>query len=254
VEADKKQKIMIVDDLANLRWAVALEFRELGYDVVEAECGNEALKILQNESVDVILSDIRMPNGTGIELLDNLRAIHADQPPVIFMSAFSDFGPEIAFSKGAERIYPKPFEMNDLREAVEQCLIGKEKFWSLPYKGKALTPIEISMDQLSVQATQKSLKSERVVLLGRGGIFIPSPHINTTSDPLKLVHLKLQFLHGPVPQLECIGSVKWKRFNDGLDTQAGCGISFLRVMEPSAATLIKLTESCKAFIPLGSKK
>jgi len=60
--------LLIVDDDDTTR--VLLRFLESkGYKILEADCGNRAIEILHNESVDLIISDIEMPNGNGFELL-----------------------------------------------------------------------------------------------------------------------------------------------------------------------------------------
>jgi len=65
--------VLIVDDEANFREALAFLLKMEGYKILTAESGHSALKLLKERKVDVVVSDIRMPDGDGIELLRRLK-------------------------------------------------------------------------------------------------------------------------------------------------------------------------------------
>ena len=72
---DKNMTILVVDDFATMRRIVKNILKQLGYNnIVEAEDGTQAYDILENDSVDFVVSDWNMPNMTGIELLRRVRA------------------------------------------------------------------------------------------------------------------------------------------------------------------------------------
>ncbi len=112
-----------------MRHIVADAFREDGYDVVELADGGRLLADIaarikdgaDGDAVDLVVSDIRMPNCTGLQMLEVLRQAHC-YTPVILMTAFGDR----ATRKHAEDLlavlFDKPFELDDLRTAVANLL------------------------------------------------------------------------------------------------------------------------------------
>src|SRR4051794_40528673 len=82
--------ILVVEDDETLREVLAAEFEYQGLKTLMAAGGEKALGTLKRESVDAIVSDIRMPDGSGIDLLRAVRECFYDRPPLIFISGFSD--------------------------------------------------------------------------------------------------------------------------------------------------------------------
>src|SRR6202051_1220262 len=80
------EKIMIVDDERLVRWSLRQKCEEWGYHVVEAEAAEAVLKLAQRESPDLVLLDVRMPDLTGIEVLDQLKK-NGDARAVIMITA-----------------------------------------------------------------------------------------------------------------------------------------------------------------------
>ena len=79
--------LLIVDDEKGYREVLSAVFGAEGYSVVTAAGGNAALELLNSEPIDVIISDVRMPDMDGIELLRKVRSIDADIGMVL-MTAF----------------------------------------------------------------------------------------------------------------------------------------------------------------------
>src|SRR5690242_647347 len=67
------QKVLIADDERLVRWSLRQKCEEWGYAVVEADSGEAALRLAERESPDLVLLDVRMPDLTGIEVLDQLK-------------------------------------------------------------------------------------------------------------------------------------------------------------------------------------
>ena len=67
------EKILIVDDERLVRWSLRQKCEEWGYHVLEAESGEPGLKLAQQESPDSVLLDVRMPDLSGLEVLDQLK-------------------------------------------------------------------------------------------------------------------------------------------------------------------------------------
>lgn len=77
-EAASKPRILIVDDEQSMREMLRIVLRRDGYDVVSAENGKEALDFLRREPVDLLLSDIRMPDLSGVEVLRAAKEMNRD--------------------------------------------------------------------------------------------------------------------------------------------------------------------------------
>ncbi len=116
------KKLLIVDDEPDLREMISFEFDLLGVNVLEASSGNEAIEVLNsNSDVDAIISDIRMPNGDGLSLLKHV-AKNTNRSPFIFISGFADLSAEEAFFHGAQSIFSKPFDLQNLVDEVKYYL------------------------------------------------------------------------------------------------------------------------------------
>ncbi|MBI5549567.1 MAG: response regulator [Deltaproteobacteria bacterium] len=117
--------VLIIDDEPSLRFAVRRVLERAGHTTVEAGDGGEGLKVLGLQPVDVVITDIIMPNVEGIELIRNL---HRSRPelPVVAMSGGGRLSPEgylkLAKTFGASQVLKKPFEADELLAAVNATL------------------------------------------------------------------------------------------------------------------------------------
>ncbi len=117
------KKLLIVDDEPDLREMISFEFDLLNFEVKEASSGSEAIDLLKEDGAtfDAIISDIRMPNGDGLSLLKYLSS-QKNRCPLVFISGFADLGPEEAYSFGAQSIFSKPFDLQNLVNAISYYL------------------------------------------------------------------------------------------------------------------------------------
>lgn len=104
--------MLLVDDDEDVRETSAEMLQELGYVVLQAECGADALSILDHQAeLDVLVTDVRMPGMTGLELSAEAKARRCDLR-VILMSGF--FRPQAISC----RFLQKPFRTHDLDAAI----------------------------------------------------------------------------------------------------------------------------------------
>src|SRR6266566_7551435 len=114
--------ILIVDDELGMRQFLTHLFQREGHTVRVAENGREAMALLQQESSDLVLSDIRMPDMSGIELLRTVREL-LPEVEVVMMTAFANVDTaREAFVLGAYDFGQKPFDNELLRETVARAL------------------------------------------------------------------------------------------------------------------------------------
>lgn len=118
------QRILTVDDSPTMRKMIEMTVKTGGYDVVEAADGQAALELLKNCSVDLVISDINMPNLNGIDLTRQLRANPKfAKTPIILLTTESD--PEKkqeGKAAGATGWIVKPFKQDQLLAVVAKVL------------------------------------------------------------------------------------------------------------------------------------
>lgn len=122
---DLNTQILIVDDSATMRRIATFILQSLGFNnVVEAEDGLEALSAIQNNRIDLVLSDCNMPNMNGIELLTRLRNDpESNNIPFIVMTSTDQKENLLEMVKaGASDYIVKPFQAGDLREKLEKFI------------------------------------------------------------------------------------------------------------------------------------
>lgn len=119
-------RILIAEDDRELRRLIAEGLREDGYEVIEAESGTELLERLSasvalggvERTPSLIVSDIRMPGVTGIEVLEDLSGAELNIPFIV-ITAFGDRETHDAAARlGASAMLDKPFRLKDLRRVV----------------------------------------------------------------------------------------------------------------------------------------
>lgn len=119
------KRIMTVDDSATIRQMVALTLRDAGYEVVEAVDGRDALNRLAKESVDMLITDLNMPNLDGVGLIRAVRHDPANRfIPIIMLTTEShDSKKQEGKAAGASGWIVKPFKPEQLLGVVKMVLV-----------------------------------------------------------------------------------------------------------------------------------
>jgi len=117
-------KILTVDDSKVIRDLVKTVLVENGHDVVTANDGVEGLAATRNEQFDMILSDINMPNMTGISMVSKVRRLEGYEytPIVMLTTESSNFKKDKAKKMGATGWLQKPFDPERLMKAVNKLI------------------------------------------------------------------------------------------------------------------------------------
>ena len=115
------QRVLIVDDEADFRRLVKEALPS--FIVVEAGDGKEALELVQEEELDLVITDIRMPNMDGFGLLDNLRSQYP-QLPVLAVSGYLEA--DEARERDFDGFVDKPISLQQLRDLVEQIVAQQQ--------------------------------------------------------------------------------------------------------------------------------
>jgi DNA-binding NtrC family response regulator len=118
---DSKRTILIADDEANMRKVLAAMLRREGYEVITVSDGAEALDIMRRARVDVLLTDLKMPNVDGMELLKRVLA-EFEGVPVVMLTAHGTVDTAVSAMKlGAFDYLSKPFDKDELRLVIKKA-------------------------------------------------------------------------------------------------------------------------------------
>src|SRR5215472_5646145 len=116
------QKVLIVDDERLVRWSLRQKCEEWGYAVVEADSGEAALRLAEREYPNLVLLDVRLPDLTGIEVLDQLKK-NGDASPVIMITADPQLDDvKAALKLGAYDFVGKPIDFDELQLSIQDAL------------------------------------------------------------------------------------------------------------------------------------
>ena len=119
-------KILYVDDDPNMLKMVELFMRKSKYELSSAINGRSALKLLEKNKYDIIITDIQMPELDGLSLIDEIKK-QKIKSPIVVVSAFGqDSMSQKALKKGAARILDKPFESKQLFDVIEKYAKAKK--------------------------------------------------------------------------------------------------------------------------------
>lgn len=125
-----KAKVLVIDDEKLLRWSLEQNLSKEGYTVFTAEKGLDGLTLFKEESPDLTLLDIHLPDISGITVLEGIKEINKDAV-VVMITAFGDVQTAVKTIKlGAYDFVEKPFNMDKLKiileKALETCSLRKE--------------------------------------------------------------------------------------------------------------------------------
>jgi len=119
---ERRVRILVVDDDADMRALLGDELRREGYEVTEAVDGGEAVLACRRDEFDVILMDKNMPGTSGLDLLPGLHRV-CPRARIIMMTAFGDVPSYAeAAEKGAADYLFKPFRIGEMKSAIRKVL------------------------------------------------------------------------------------------------------------------------------------
>src|ERR1700754_1310351 len=170
--------ILLVEDKESLRRVLRLTLESAGYTVAEAEDARVAAQALAREPFRVVLTDLRMPHGSGLDVLRASKAVDADVP-VVLMTAYGSIDEAVqAMKEGAHDFLQKPVDSNHLlllvERALEQARLRTENLllreeWAKRYGFPRILGESEAIKQ-AVGETQRVAQTEAtVLLLGESG-------------------------------------------------------------------------------------
>jgi len=115
-------KLLIADDEVGIRTALELLLEEEGYSVTTVPDGKRAIELIRGEEFDLVISDVRMPGASGLEILEEIRKMTGG-PDMIIMTAYGSIETAIqALKNGARDFLIKPFSNDLLKMTIQRAL------------------------------------------------------------------------------------------------------------------------------------
>jgi CheY-like chemotaxis protein len=208
-----QKKILIIDDEPDLLEIISSEFDLEGANVFQADSVEKAITVLSKNSIDIVISDVRMPFRTGIDLLKYMKDKNVFYPPMILISGYTDVPIQDIYNLGAEGFLVKPFRLEDLIRITIRLLKMNGLNWPIFDSNKMADSIFDIDDNLN-NAVQNNLFG-----LGRGGCaFFLSNNFTMPQIDREInfsIQLKDKILKGA-------GAIRWVEHGiDSTGTQLG---------------------------------
>src|ERR1041385_4226066 len=155
-QKDDVRRCLVVDDEARLRTVLMQLMRIDGFECLEAGNGEEALAVLEKQPVTLVLSDLRMPRMSGIELLREIRARFPDTA-VVLITAVADVDVGVnCLPLGAADYLVKPYQLEEVRARVIKAL----------EKRRLVIENRAYQEQLELRVATQAQRLERLFVAG----------------------------------------------------------------------------------------
>ncbi len=215
----KKATILVVDDEPLLREIFEEWLEAAGYNVLTAENGAEGLAVMNENPVDLVITDVRMPVMDGVAMVRALSAAENQSgrylPKIIFISGFADVTPREAYDLGVEAMLQKPIHHGDFLHAIRKTLLPRCESWSGPAL-EAGQSLQMILPRIPV-AREKGF-----IEFGRGGFCL------RVGSPYREGLLRFDFAFEAEPsELAGEGYIRWVALAESL-----IGVEILRLERP----------------------
>jgi two-component system alkaline phosphatase synthesis response regulator PhoP len=187
--------ILVVDDEGAIRYSISKTLQRVGYQVHTAASGEEALEMMRHQEYDVVLTDIRMPGLSGVELLAQIKE-EAPDAVVILLTGYASLETAIeSLRLGAHDYLVKPSSSQDIRNSVAQ---GVERAHNLKHRRVLLRSIRENVEELTgdrgeAEAVETKAKAPAA------GTPVVTPVTTMTIGPLTIYPGRYQISVGDQP-------------------------------------------------------
>lgn len=240
--------ILVIDDEPGIRDLLCLDLKGAGYRVSTASNGKEGLDLLTREPIDLVITDIRMAEMGGIQVLKDLRSqFRGPSPAVILITGHFGIELEFALALGASCLVPKPFGRHDLLEKIKRVLMPLRERWSedsVEFGGQMSFEIEIqNLDRAS---------QDGKFIVGWGGFFVHTPSmVPETGQKIKF---DINILSPSPVRLQGGGRIVWGRSKivDQLLPGVGIEICYFNAESIESAVGWFSEQELRSYIPNGA--
>ena len=215
--SSQNYRVLLVDDEPDLREIYEMKFKMAGFDVLTASSGFEGLNLLRKEAIDAVISDINMKEGTGIDLLKQLRADGGNQI-VIFVTGYADVSLFELFGYGIEAIFSKPADLDGVIKCLNIARQHRQDNMNRRY-----IRYQTTLNATLIQESGKS-KVSRILNISQGGMLLqappPLPKMN------QIVEFNISHLTDGLGVSQCKGLCKWVKDPEPNEELGVVGLEF----------------------------
>lgn len=216
----RQPQVLIVDDEEFICDTLSQNLADLGIKVYTTTKPESVPDMLKKYSFDFIISDMKMPNLDGHELIKLVKNNHNYWPQVIVMTGHSEYLPEEIYNQGAISYINKPFRTEEIFEVIlenytDEKNFIRERFEKIKEEKSFQLPETISLDKTNI---------------GTGGAFISCGEELLSKENMKIGnYIKFQYTISDLDSTprETYAKILWKRNQDKENLKSGVGIKFI---------------------------
>lgn len=187
--------ILVVDDEGAIRYSISKTLQRVGYQVHTAASGEEALEMMQRQAYDVVLTDIRMPGLSGVDLLRRIKE-RAPDAVVILLTGYASLETAIeSLRLGAHDYLVKPSSSQDIRNSVAQ---GLERARNMRHRREVLQALRDNVEELT-GARPETTVAAPPTRQANAGTPVVTPVTTMTIGPLTIYPGRYQISVGEQP-------------------------------------------------------
>jgi two-component system response regulator AtoC len=256
----KQLKVLIIEDEKLIRWSIGKHLTSQGYQVFQAESGEEGIKLFETNSPDIVFVDNKLPNMQGLDVILKLKSLD-DDVVIIFMTAYGSIETAVSAMKaGASEYVNKPFafeEIDVILDNIKAKISILKEIQLLRRQQKDIITFDHILGETAalkqiIQLSKKIAKAETttILLLGESGtgkdLFAYAIHNESVRIKKPFVTINCSSLPDTLLESELFGHEKGaftdaRQMKKGLFEMADGGTVFLdEIGEINPATQIKL--------------
>lgn len=265
---ENKELILVVDDAADTVEMIQRKLTMKGFKVLTASNVSDAIVFLENNTVDLVLTDYKMPKISGLELIRHIRD-HYKSTKVIMITGYPTIeGAVEAVKVGAEEYLTKPFTDQELFKAVDNVIekIRLTKLVKNPREKDSWGILGSSrVTERIIETVMKSAQNNTTLFItgepGTGKEFIARTiHYHSNRSVHNFIHINCSAIPDHLIESECFGQIQEaneQKYLEGLISKANGGtLLFEEITDTPLAFQVKILRLLqdKQIFPFGSKK
>lgn len=249
MEKENGYSVLVVDDEEGIRSMIGELLRLEGYKCMTAANGKEAFESICNNKIDAVISDILMPESSGIDLLEKVKDRNLAVPHLALISGFTETPIPELYDKGAEAFLPKPFRMDELVKTLKHILTPVEEWWP---ETEMMSEEDCYTITQEFDSFEKAIQEEKF-LLGRGGMFMKDSLMDVPLEVGNKVKFDFKFKNSEIKSFKGGAIVRWMRKKEHKNLAAGIGMEFEYIEEEYRKKILSFIHksTVKAYIPKG---